>query len=93
VAERQVLKDAISVGRVNDGSLAEMATAFGIFALSQVAEASAAVKNLACAGDFEPLAHGLSCFDAFGTSHKFIISITKGRALYAADEQGASANF
>jgi hypothetical protein len=82
VAERQILQDAVGVGRVNDGGLAEMPAALGTFSLRQVAEAGAAVENLARAGYFEPLGHGLLRFDAFGTSHKFFISIAKGRALY-----------
>jgi len=93
VAERQILQDAIGVGRVNEGSLAEMATALGAFALSQVAEAGTAVEDFARAGDFEPLGHGLFRFDAFGTSHKFFISITKGRALYVATPDEASLIF
>jgi hypothetical protein len=72
VAERQILQDAVGVGRVNDGCLAEMAAALGFFALCQMAEAGAAVENLARAGDLEPFGHGLSCFDAFGSSHKYI---------------------
>jgi hypothetical protein len=80
VAERQILQDAISVGRMNEGSLAEMAAALGTFSLCQVAEASAAVENLAGAGDLEPLGHGLLRFDAFGSSHKFI-SIAKERGI------------
>jgi hypothetical protein len=93
VAERQILQDAIGVGRVNDGGLAEMAAALWVFTLGQMAEASAAVKNLARAGDFEPFGNGFSCFDAFGSSHKFFISIAKGRALYAATRDEASLNF
>jgi hypothetical protein len=87
------LQDAVGVGRVHDGGLAEGAAALGIFALSQVAEAGAAMENLAGAGDLEPFAHGLSGFDAFGSSHKFIISIAKGHALYAATGTEASAFF
>jgi hypothetical protein len=43
VAERQILQDAIGVGRVNKGGLAEVAAALGTFSLGQMAEASAAV--------------------------------------------------
>jgi hypothetical protein len=93
VAERQILQDAIGVGRVNDGGLAEVAAALGAFALGQVAEAGAAVENLAGAGYLEPLGHGFFRFDAFGTSHNIFISIAKGRALYAADGSKASVIF
>jgi len=72
VAERQILQDAISVGRVNDSNLAEAAAALGVFALGQMAQTGAAVENLARAGDLEPFGHGFFCFDAFGSSHKFI---------------------
>jgi hypothetical protein len=80
VAERQILQDAISVGRVNDGGLTKMAAALGTFSLSQVAKASAAVEDFAGASDLESLGHGLLRFDAFGTSHKFI-SIAKERGI------------
>jgi hypothetical protein len=36
--------------------------------------------DLAGGGDFKPLRHGLSSFDAFGTSHK-INSIAKERRM------------
>jgi hypothetical protein len=80
VAERQILQDAIGVGRVNEGSLAEVAAALGTFSLGQMAEASAAVEDFACAGDFEPLGHGFLRFNTFGASHKFI-SIAKERGI------------
>jgi hypothetical protein len=70
VAERQVLRDAVGIGRVNDHSTAKMAVALGVFALRQVAVAGVAAQNFAGAGDFEPLGHGLLRFDAFGSSHK-----------------------
>jgi hypothetical protein len=70
-----------------------MAAALGAFGLGQVAQAGAAVENLARAGDLEPFGNGLSGFDAFGSSHKFFISIAKGRALYADWPVEASAIF
>jgi hypothetical protein len=78
MAERQILQDAISVGRVNKGSLAQMTAALGTFTLCQMAQAGAAVENFAGAGHFEPLGHGLFRFDAFGTSHKFLFQLQKG---------------
>src|SRR5437899_2284346 len=93
MAGRQVLDDAIGVRRVNDRALAETAAALGIFALQQMALAGVVAHDFAGAGDLEPFGHGFFRFDAFGTSHKFIFSITKGRALYAADESDASAIF
>jgi hypothetical protein len=40
VAERQILKDAVGIGWVNDRSFAEPTTAFGVLALQQMAAAS-----------------------------------------------------
>jgi hypothetical protein len=70
VAERQVLRDAVSIGRINDHSTAETAAALGILGLGQVAFTGVAAQDFASAGDLEPLGHGLSRFDAFGSSHK-----------------------
>jgi hypothetical protein len=93
MAERQILLDAINIRCVQYGALAETAAALGVFALQQVAFTGVAAHDFARAGDLEPLGHGFSCFDAFGSSHKFFISIAKGRALYAANRQGASVIF
>ena len=92
-AERQILQDAIGIGCIHDGAFAEAAAVLGFFALQQMALAGVAAQDFARAGDLEPFGHGLSCFDAFGSSHKFIISIAKGRALYAANGRGASVIF
>jgi hypothetical protein len=93
MAERQILRDAVGIGRVHDGALAEPAAVFWLFTLQQMAFAGVAAQDFARAGDLEPLGHGLSCFDAFGSSHKFFISIAKGRALYVTNDGCASANF
>jgi hypothetical protein len=93
MAERQILKNAIGIRRVYNGALAEAAAVLGLFALQQVALAGVAAQDFARAGDLEPLGHGLSGFNAFGSSHKFFISIAKGRALYAAGDGCASGNF
>ena len=74
MAERQVLRDAIGIRRINDRALSEPAAALGVFALQQMALASMAAQDLASASDLEPLGHGFLRFDAFGTSHKFINS-------------------
>jgi hypothetical protein len=70
VAERQILRDTVSIGRINDHNAAETAAALGILGLGQVAVAGVAAQNFAGAGNLEPLGHGLFCFDAFGSSHK-----------------------
>jgi len=80
VAERQVLLDAIYVGTVNQMRAAQTAAPFRAFGLAEVPSASAVAQDLAGRRDFEPLAHGLFGFDAFGTSHKFTF-YRKERAL------------
>jgi hypothetical protein len=92
MAERQALRDAVSVGGINDGDLAEAAAAFRVFGLGQMASAGAEAQDFTGGGDFEPLGHGFFRFDAFGTSHKFN-SIAKEREVYAASRFGASAIF
>jgi hypothetical protein len=69
VAERQILRDAIDIGGMHHGGLAEVAAALGIFGLGQVAASGAMAQDFAGAGDLEPFGNGLSSFDAFGTSH------------------------
>jgi hypothetical protein len=36
MAERHALRDAVGIGRVNDGGLAQAAHAFGVFGLRQM---------------------------------------------------------
>ena len=62
MAERQVLRDAVDVGRIHDRGLAEPAAAFGVFGLGQMAATGAVAHDFAGGGDFEPLGHGLSSF-------------------------------
>src|ERR1017187_7948368 len=78
MAERQILQDTVGIGRVHNGAFAEAAAVLGFFALQQMALASVAAQDFARAGDLEPLGHGLSCFNAFGSSHKFLIQLQKG---------------
>jgi hypothetical protein len=93
MAERQVLRNAIRVGVIQHCAFAKPTASLGVFALGQMAETGVAAQDFAGAGDLEPFGHGFLCFDAFGTSHKFINSITKGRALYAAMAADASVIF
>jgi hypothetical protein len=74
VAERQILRDAVSISRINDHRTAETAAALGILGLGQVAFAGVAAQDLSASRNLETLGHGLSRFDAFGTSHKSILS-------------------
>jgi hypothetical protein len=70
VAERQVLRDAVYVGRIDRAGAAQAAAALRRLALAQMPPTSAGAQNLAARRDFEPLRGGLLSFDAFWTSHK-----------------------
>jgi hypothetical protein len=74
MAEGQALGDAVNVGGIHDRSLAEATETLGVFGLGQVTAAGAVAQNLAAGGDFEPLGDGLFRFNAFGTTHKSIVS-------------------
>jgi hypothetical protein len=63
---------------MDDSGLAQTAAVFWIFSLGQVAQAGAAAQNFARAGDLKPFGYGLSGFDAFGSSHKFLYKFQKG---------------
>ena len=92
MAERQALCDAVSVGWINDGDLAEAAAALGVFGLGQMASAGVEAQDFAGGGDFEPLGHGFFRFDAFGTSHNFN-SFAKECGIYVIACLEASAIF
>jgi hypothetical protein len=77
MAERKVLRDAISVGGVHDAHFAETAAALGVFGLQQVPATRVRVKNLASGCDLETFGHGLLRFDAFGTTHNKINFLSK----------------
>jgi len=68
--KRHALFDAILVRLVDGGGATQGAAALRIFALQQVALASARAQDLAASGDFEPLGRGFFRFDALWTSHK-----------------------
>jgi hypothetical protein len=85
-AERQVLRDAINVGGIHTGQAAEGTAALWVFALGQVAATGARAQDLSASGNLKTLGHGLSGFDAFGTSHKIVIA--KERGIYAGGDVG-----
>jgi hypothetical protein len=91
VAERQVLGDAIHVGRIHAGQAAQGTPAFGPHALGQVPPAGAGAQHFSAGRNLETFGHGLLGLDAFGSSHK--IFIAKERKLYAAGGGEASAIF
>jgi hypothetical protein len=74
VAERHGLRDAINIGLVHDGGLAETAEAFGVFGLGQVTAAGVVAQHFARGGDLKPLRCGFFGLDAFWTSHKSMYS-------------------
>jgi hypothetical protein len=74
MAKGQILRDAVSISGIHTGQTAQRAAAFGIFGLCQMAPARAGAQDLSAGRNFEALGHGLSGFNAFGTSHKFLKS-------------------
>src|ERR1017187_1856647 len=74
VAEREVLRDAISVRLVYQGQAAKSAAASRAFGLGQMASAGAGAQDFSAGRNLEPLGHGLLCFNTFGTSHKIVLS-------------------
>ena len=64
MAERQALGDPVRVRGINLFARAQTAAALGVLAREQMAFAGAHAHDLAGAGDFEPFAHRLLCFNA-----------------------------
>jgi hypothetical protein len=77
VAERQALRDAIHVGRMDCGRATEAAAALGSLGLAQVAPAGAGAHNLAPSRYLEPLGRSFPGLDAFWTSHKSFNFLSK----------------
>ena len=81
-SEREVLLDAIGVGRIDRSVAAQAAPALGRLALAEVAAAGAGAQNLAVGGDLKSFGGRLLRLDAFWTSHKYIqLSLKKERAI------------
>jgi hypothetical protein len=57
VAERQILFDTIGVGWSNDSRLSQRPSAFGTFALKQMASACPSAQHFPGAGYFEAFDH------------------------------------
>src|ERR1035438_1213145 len=77
VAEHQALLDAIHVGRVDRGSAAESAAAFGALGLAQVPPAGTGAHDFPAGRDLKSLGRGLLRLDAFRTSHKSFSCLSK----------------
>jgi len=69
MAERQILRDTINVGRPENLRFPQRPSPFRPFALEQMASAGAPEKHFAGAGYLETFAHRLFGLNAFGTSH------------------------
>jgi hypothetical protein len=67
--EWQILFDAINIGWPENLGFFQRPPTFGVFALQQVAPAGAPKQHFTGAGQLETFGHGLSGFNAFGTSH------------------------
>lgn len=77
MAKRQILRDAIGVGGVNDDAFAETSATFRILRLKQVAPAGSRPQHLAARRDFETLGYRFPCFNAFRTTHNSILYVEK----------------
>src|SRR5579872_592103 len=77
MAERQVLLDAVFVGRMHRGAAPQTAASLGVLGLHQMPPASALAQHFAAGRDFEPLGRGLFRFNAFWTSHNDRLSLKK----------------
>jgi hypothetical protein len=75
MAERQILFDTVSVGWPDERCFPQRPSAFGTLALQQMATARATAEDFTRTGDLEPLGHGLSSLNTFGTSHTVTLSL------------------
>jgi hypothetical protein len=70
--KRQVLLDAVSVGRIDSGGTAQGAAALGVFGLHQVPPAGARAQYFSARRDLEALGYRFPGLDAFWTSHNWM---------------------
>jgi hypothetical protein len=69
MAEWQVLRDAIRIGRIDLFGRAERAAALGVLRRHQVAFPGAQAHRFAGASDLEALGYGFARFNSLGASH------------------------
>ena len=69
VAEGHILLDTIDIGRPDERSLSQRATALRLFALEQMASSSASTQDFAGARYLEALGNRLFGFNPLGASH------------------------
>src|SRR5438552_19057547 len=84
MAERQILRDAVSVGGIDHDGFAEAATTFGTLGLEQVAAAGFRTQHFAAGRNLEAFGHGLFRFDPFWTSHNRWLSLKRARNIGSA---------
>src|SRR5688572_20996539 len=75
--ERKVLLDAILVRGIHDHGATHGAAPLRAFALQQVALARPRAQHLATGGYFEPLGDRFLGLNAFWTSHRLELSLSK----------------
>jgi hypothetical protein len=93
VVKRQVLGDAVGVGHVHAGQAAKGTAAFGIFGLRQMAPTGAGAQDFSAGRNLETFGHGLFGFDAFGTSHKILKSLSQKSANYTLPAMVVASDF
>jgi hypothetical protein len=74
VAEGEVLRNAIRIGRIDLFDGPEGTAAFGVFGGHQMAFASAEAHRFAGATDLKPLGNGFACLNSLGASHIKLLS-------------------
>jgi len=77
MAERQILRDPISVGWIHEPCCSQCPPTFGLFILQQMAFAGAPAHDFPGAGDLETFGHRLSGFISFWTSHSAWLSLAR----------------
>ena len=83
MAEGQVLRDAIDVGRSEHFRISQRPPPLGVLALEQMPPSRASELHLAGAGDLETFGHCLPCFNAFGASHTVLLSLEGAEMISA----------
>jgi hypothetical protein len=69
VAKREILEDAIPIGRAENLGLLQGSAPLRAFLLEQMAFTSTAEQDFAGGGNFKPFGHRFPGLNTFGTSH------------------------
>lgn len=92
MAERQILRDAIRIGRPQDRGFSHGPAPFRALALKQMPPAGAAEQHLAAGGDFETFGYGFSSFNSFGTAHRVLLLLEPRKRLPHKKERNRDKN-